>query len=97
MRRTFESVLKIECAYREIRPEREYPELKLGDVVKALKDNGAGNDRQKLNRIVRVLNEYSHDSGFPVIKSDLLQVSTSVVQYTRQLYAEVERKLKRAA
>lgn len=97
IRRVLESVLKIECAYREIHPAREYPELKLGDLVSALKKGRTEEERRKLNHVVRVLNEYSHDSGFPIIKADITAVADMVIDYVRLLGSEVATKLSPAA
>jgi len=94
IRRIFESVLKVECAYRRLHPSREYPDLMLGDLVAALKKARDQDERAKLNNAVRVLNEYSHDSGFPVVRERLADVCGFIIEYTRELQAEVSTKLR---
>lgn len=91
LRRVMESILKIECCYRseQIQVKKSYSELLLGDLIKLIKDFRSEAEKLKLNSIVRLSNELSHDSGKPVTKEKLIELAELVNQYCENLDLEI--------
>jgi hypothetical protein len=91
LRRTMESILKIECCYRseQISVKKSYSELLLGDLIKLIKDFRSDEEKLKLNSIVRLSNELSHDSGKLVNKEKAFELVELVKQYCENLDIEI--------
>lgn len=65
-RRIFESVLKIECCFREIEIKDDYSKLLLGQLLNYVKGFKDEEFQPTLGRMAELLNEFSHDSGKPI-------------------------------
>lgn len=91
LRRVMESILKIECCYRyrQIRVKKSYSELLLGDLISLIKEFRSQEEKIKLNSIVRLANELSHDTGKPVTKAKTLELSQLVKNYCEALDLEI--------
>ncbi|WP_439557269.1 hypothetical protein, partial [Dyadobacter sp.] len=90
-RRVAETIMKIECCYRyrQITIKKSYSELLLGDLINLVKEFRSEEEKQKLNKIVRLANELSHDSGKPVTKEKTLKLGAYVKEYCKILYQEI--------
>lgn len=96
VRRIFEFVLKIECCYRNIAINSNYSQMFLGKLVGLIKQNKNDVlDRHSLNSLVDQLNEFSHDSGKPVKKSEAKNAIVLVRSYTSELWREISREAER--
>jgi hypothetical protein len=93
IRRAMEWCLKVECVFRELQLPKEYPELRLGELIAALKKTRSESERQRLNTLVRVLNEHSHDTGYPLDRGALVKVAESAILYIQELAQEIARRL----
>lgn len=101
IRRIFEFVLKIECCYhRQLNYEvifndeidssdfifkDSYSDLVLGDLVNILKKVKTDDEKHTLNKIIRLSNELSHDSGKKVTKEKVEDLLSTMVNYTAAL------------
>lgn len=69
MRRIMEFILKLEiCLHSKDIAKKidDYSDLLLGDLIKNIKDRKTEEEKLSLNRIVRLSNTLSHDSGLPI-------------------------------
>lgn len=91
LRRVMESILKIECCYRyrQLSVKKSYSQLLLGDLIKIINDYRSDDEKSRLNRIVRLSNELSHDSGKPVTKKKALELVNLVKNYCENLDLEI--------
>lgn len=85
IRRVLESVLKIECCYREIVPRKGYSQLLLGDLIHEVSHTKTEDERKELNQLARDLNEHSHDTGIPVDKTIITESAKRVTMYIKRL------------
>lgn len=101
IRRIFEFVLKIECCYhrqlnyeilfcdeidsRDFIFKDSYSDIVLGDLVNILKKIKTDDEKQTLNKIIRLSNELSHDSGKKVTKEKVQDLLLTMVNYTAAL------------
>ncbi|MBS0646341.1 MAG: hypothetical protein JSR97_07090 [Verrucomicrobia bacterium] len=101
IRRIFEFVLKIECCYhKELNYEvilndefdtndfnfkSNYSDISLGDLVNILKKLKSDTEKETLNRIVRLSNELSHDSGIKVTEEKVHRLLEIMINYTAAL------------
>jgi hypothetical protein len=88
-RRSFENLLKIECAYRELRPKQGYSNLTIGDVAGLLKKEKSGEERKILTHIERHIHLYSHDSGVPVVRGQAMLTAALCLAYSEILKSEI--------
>lgn len=66
IRRILENTLKIDCAVNEVVPKKQYDNLQLGLLIGELKSSKTKTEKDLLKIVVVILNELSHDSGYPV-------------------------------
>lgn len=101
IRRIFEFVLKIECCFHrelnydvifgdeldrdDFKFKDDYSDIVLGDLVKILKKIKNEEEMTTLNKIIRLSNELSHDSGKKVTKEKVIDLLKTTVQYTAAL------------
>lgn len=101
IRRIFEFVLKIECCYhrhlnyeimfsddinsRDFIFKDSYSDIVLGDLINILKRIKTNEEKQILNKIIRLSNELSHDSGKKVTKEKVQDLFVTMVNYTADL------------
>lgn len=101
IRRIFEFVLKIECCYhrqlnyevmfsddidtRDFIFKNSYSDIVLGDLVNILKKVKSDYEIKILNKIIRLSNELSHDSGKRVTKEKVLDLLSTTMNYTDYL------------
>ena len=88
VRRILESVLKIECCFRELEIKGNYSTLMLGALVAIVKKTKDEKSKEILNKMVEMLNELSHDSGKPVELTKAKAVAFLVLAYTEILRLE---------
>ncbi len=62
-RRVLESVLKIECCYKELEVKGNYSEVLLGQLLNLVKSVNDEDMKPILGKMAELLNEFSHDSG----------------------------------
>jgi len=93
-RRILESVLKIECCFKEIEVKENYSQMLLGDLVNLLKKGKSDEEILSLNSLARQLNEFSHDSGKPVKLDKAKDVVLLVSEYIKSFQSEMKSKNK---
>jgi len=88
-RRIFESVLKIECCYRDVEIGKAYSQILLGDLMKLVKKAQSVDLGQFYGTIAGLLNEFSHDSGKPIVL-ERAQIAALLVQlYSSRFRSEL--------
>jgi hypothetical protein len=90
-RRVLETVLKIECCYRDIKPKAAYSQILLGslaDLVTKVRPDV----KPELKKMAQLLNEFSHDSGKPIVLEKALLACQLVEGYVRGLTDEIQNK-----
>jgi len=86
-RRILEMVLKIEICYRhmDIKPEKPYSQLLVGNLIGLVKDFREEADKLALKEMAKLSNQLSHDTGKPVIIDDAKQLASMALSYTKEL------------
>jgi hypothetical protein len=84
-----ENLLKIECAYRELRPKQGYSNLTIGDVAGLLKREKSAEERKILSHIERHIHLYSHDSGVPIVRGEAMLTAALCLAYSETLKSEI--------
>jgi hypothetical protein len=94
IRRIFEYVLKVECCYRfgQINLKKEYSDLRLGDLISLIKSNHENYIVELLNQIRDLSNEFSHETGKPVLKENAVQITLLAILYTERLKSLIRMK-----
>ena len=106
IRRIFEYALKIECCHQKqlnyelfwngdlpedaLEFNNEYSDMLLGKLVSMLRVLKNEEEIIQLNKIVRLANELSHDSGKPVTRESAIQLSESTVEYIENLMSKIK-------
>jgi hypothetical protein len=93
-RRVLESVLKIECCFREVEVKSNYSQLLLGQLFSLLKEFKMPEEQLFLNRTTELLNEFSHDSGKPVELYKAKLSATLVLAYIKTFQIDINSKVK---
>lgn len=93
-RRVLESVLKIECCFREVEVKGNYSQLLLGQLSSLLKEFKLPEEQLFLNRLAELLNEFSHDSGKPVELDKAKLAAMLVLAYIRMFQIDMNSKVK---
>ncbi len=88
-RRSVENLLKIECAYRELRPTQGYSNLTIGDVAGLIKREKSAEERKILSYIERHIHLYSHDSGVPILRGEAMLTAALCLAYSEILKSEI--------
>ena len=85
IRRTLESVLKIECCYKGIEIDKSYSLQLLGDLIKGLKKDYGPTGNMTFGKLAEWANQLSHDTGLPIIKSRAQELCELCLKYTETL------------
>lgn len=96
MRRIMEFILKLEiCLYSQDVPKKieDYSNLLLGDLIKLIKDKKTQDEMVILNKIVRLSNTLSHDSGLPIKIEDANDLWYLINDYSEQFSKQLKKSL----
>lgn len=88
-RRIFESVLKIECCFREVEIKDDYSKLLLGSLLNYVKGFKDEEFQPTLGRMAEILNEFSHDSGKPIDLDRAKLACMLVMTYIKMFQIEI--------
>lgn len=88
VRRIMEFVLKVECCSRELKLNKGYSHILLGDLIKKVKSMKDLHIQLLLGKFAELANEFSHDSGRPIDISKAKFVVLLAVMYTTPLEIE---------
>jgi hypothetical protein len=88
-RRILESVLKIECCYREIEMKGNYSETLLGTLINQVKKHRDDDVQPLFGKLAEILNKYSHDSGKKVDLNEAKTASLLVSAYIKMFSIEL--------
>lgn len=91
IRRNMESMLKIECCYREIELQKTYRNALLGDLWGRLKSIHSESIQNTMSRFIEWANELSHYPGLPVYKVKAEFIAVIARMYARFLIEEIIR------
>jgi|GEM_PF-4650084 len=91
IRRNMESILKIECCYREIELRKTYRNALLGDLWGGLKSIHSESIQNTMSRFIEWANGFSHDTGTPVEKVKAESIAMIARMYARFLMEEIMR------
>jgi hypothetical protein len=91
IRRNMESILKIECCYREIELRQTYRNALLGDLWGGLKSIHSESIQNTMSRFIEWANEFSHDTGTPVERVKVEFIAMIARMYARFLMEEIMR------
>ena len=89
-RRVLESVLKIECCYREIEIKGNYSQILLGPLLNYVKKVKDEEDKPILSIMAELLNEFSHDSGKRIELKKARVACMFVLAYTKLFQLEIK-------
>jgi len=89
VRRTLETLLKVECCYRDVELAKPYSKARIGDLWRSLKVYHSEAIRTMMSRLAQWANELSHDTGVPVDHSKALFLATLTRVYTILLSQEI--------
>ncbi|MCB0283888.1 MAG: hypothetical protein KDF60_14980 [Calditrichaeota bacterium] len=92
-RRILESILKIECCFRNVVLNKNYSQVLLGDLFKALRDEKDETTKLLFGRLAELLNKFSHDSGHPVIVDEAKLVVLLVMTYATIFKNEIKNEI----
>jgi hypothetical protein len=85
VRRSMETLLKIECCYREITLEKDYTKARMGDLWGALKQYHSEQIASLMAKFIEWVNKLSHDTGTPIEKAKA-EFTLSVVRVYLSLF-----------
>ena len=88
-RRIFESVLKIECCYKELEINKNYSEVKLGQLIKLVKKEREDVLKPFFEKMAPWLNEHSHDSGKKINLVEAKANCSTLMAYIDLLLSEI--------
>jgi hypothetical protein len=88
-RRVLESVLKIECCFREIEIRDDYSKLLLGSLLNYVKGFKDEEFQPTLGKMAELLNEFSHDSGKPIDIDRAKLACMLVMKYIKKFQVEI--------
>lgn len=66
VRRVMEFLLKVECCSRELKINKNYSQVLLGDLISQIKPTREPSLQTLLGKFAELANEFSHDSGKPI-------------------------------
>lgn len=93
MRRIMEFILKLEICFTQQGASKkidDYSILLLGDLIKLIKDEKTDDEKTSLNRIVRLSNTLSHDSGLPIRMDDADELHEKIDEYLHAFTAKLK-------
>ena len=88
VRRIMEFVLKVECCSRELKLNKNYSQILLGDLIAKVKSMKVSAVQSLLGKFAELANEFSHDSGRPIDLTKAKLVAMLAVVYTTPLEVE---------
>ncbi len=82
VRRIMEFVLKVECCSRELKLDKNYSQVLLGDLISQVKSKKEAHVQSLLGKFAELANEFSHDSGKPIDLTKAKLVAMLALAYT---------------
>lgn len=89
IRRSMETLLKIECCYRDVSLKKDYSKARLGDLWGVLRKYHSEQISILVSKFIEWVNELSHDTGRPIDKSKADFTLTSIKLYLQLFKKEV--------
>lgn len=89
-RRIFEQLLKIVCCYRKVNVKGNYSQLELGPLIKYVKNSKNDIFNNHFGKMVKLLNQFSHDTGTKIELINAQQVCYLVMTYTQIINLEIK-------
>jgi hypothetical protein len=83
IRRSVESLLKLEICFLKIKPTKGYSQILLGDLISLVKTGKDESIVKMLNFLAESLNELSHDTGTPVDIAKAKACAMFAIAYTK--------------
>lgn len=93
MRRIMEFILKLEICFTQQGISKkidDYSTLLLGDLIKLIRDEKTDDEKISLNRIVRLSNTLSHDSGLPIKMNDTDELCEKIDKYLSEFTVKLK-------
>ena len=82
VRTIMEFVLKVECCSHELKLQKDYSKVLLGDLIAQVKHQKEASIQTLLARFAEMANEFSHDTGKPVNLDKAKTVALLALAYT---------------
>jgi len=89
-RRSMETLLKLECCFREIDTLKPYSQARIGNLWGLLKGYHTDGIQTLMSRFIQWANEFSHDTGSPVEKSKAQAIALVARMYAKLFSQEVQ-------
>lgn len=89
-RRNMETLLKLECCFREINTPKPYSQARMGDLWSLLKVYHSEDILALMSRFIQWANEFSHDTGSPIEKSKAQAIAMMARMYSKLFRQEIE-------
>jgi hypothetical protein len=89
-RRILESVLKIECCYREVEIKADYSKILLGPLLNYVKGYKDEDFKPVLGKMAELLNEFSHDTGKKIELDKAKVACIFVMAYLKSFQLEIK-------
>ena len=89
-RRSMETLLKLECCFREIETSKPYSQARMGDLWGLLKAYHSASIQSMMSRFIQWANELSHDTGTPVDRNKAQSIALIARMYAKLFSLEIQ-------
>jgi hypothetical protein len=89
IRRNMETLLKLECCFRDIETSKPYSQARIGDLWGLLKAYHTEETQTLVSRFIQWVNELSHDTGIPVERTKAQATALIARMYVKMFGQEI--------
>jgi len=89
VRRNMETLMKLECCFRDIETNKPYSQARIGDLWGILRSYHTEETQTLISRFIRWVNELSHDTGIPVERAKAQTTALIARMYLKMFIQEI--------